>query len=276
MRWTDECSNAVGYKISERFRVLSFYNFFKQRYAARTDFTENYTKTEVGAGGELKVADKSWLFLRAFSGQQGYDTQLSGITRSNDASYSWKKVTTGLSWDSTAKFTGEVNIGYQWNSFDNSADINHLPYKDKSTWVAATVVQFRQSDARTFNLMFTRDMLQLGAGGSGYFTSTVLGLGLTQRIKQRLVLVVGGAYTKNNYSSDYAVYKHRHDSISQAQASLNYLLSDWLSVGIGYSRLKNSSTNVGNEYRVNQVGISLEMNPAFLGRRPREHLSAQE
>ena len=276
MRWTDECPTAVGFKFSKLFRVFAFYNFIKQRYADRIDFTQNYTSTETGVGGEVNVADKTWLFLRTYSGRWSYDTHRLGVTSSNDPSYGWKKVTTGLTWDSAARFLGVVDIGYQWNSFDNKADGRGLPYKDVSSWIAATSFEFKQSDARALQFTFSRNMVLLGSGGGGYFMTTSFGIGLRQRIMQRMVLVAGCAYTKNRYTSDYGTDKGRNDSIRDARASLNYLLSNWLSVGIGVHQLNNSSNKVVNEYRVNQLIFSLDVNPEFLGRRQLEELLVQE
>jgi len=276
MRWTDSCATAVGFKFSEDFKVLAFYNFFKQRYDSRSDFAQNYTSTEAGAGGEVKVADKTWLFLRAYSGRQGYDTHRTGITSSNDASFGWKKVTTGLNWDSAARFEGEVNIGYQWNSYDNSADRRGLPYKDKSTWVADTSVKFLQSDSRSFNMKFARTMYQLSAGQNGYFTSTSLGFGLSQQMTPRMLLLAGCGYTKNNYISRYSAYKRRRDPIRQSHVSMHYLLSDWLAAGIEYRELANSSDRQTDQYRVKQLSFSLEINPSFLKRRPLQELSNAE
>ncbi len=268
MRWLNDFAGTAGFKFSERFKVLTFYNFFKQRYDSRIDFAQNYTAGEMGAGGEVKVADKTWLFLRAFSGRRGYDTHLAGITSSNDASYSWKKITTGLTWDSEARFEGEVNMGYQWNSFENSHDKNNTPYKDTSSWIADTSVRYLQTKSRIFTLSFFRNMQQLDGGQNGYFTNTALGIGMRQLISPRISLQAGCSYAVNKYSSQYSYYAGRKDKIFMAQASLNYLLSDWLAIGIGYSRLKNSSTDSINGYRVNQLSISLDMNPSFLPRRP--------
>ncbi|MBN2106655.1 MAG: outer membrane beta-barrel protein [Deltaproteobacteria bacterium] len=275
MRWTDSCTNAAGFKFSEDFKVLGFYNFFKQRYADRVDFAQNYTSGEVGAGAEVRVADKTWLFLRAHSGRQNYDTHRRGVTNSNDASFDWKKFSTGLTWDSEARFEGEVNIGYQWNRYENSADRRGLPYEDKGTWVADTSVRFLQSDTRSFDLTFKRGMYQLSSGANGYFTSTTIGLGLSQQATPRILLLAACAYSKNNYSSRYSAFKRRHDPIRLVQASAHYLLSDWLSVGIGYQQLTNGSNMQNNKYRVNQLSFSFDMNPSFLKRRPPQGTPAE-
>jgi len=276
MRWFNDFAGAAGFKFSEQFKTLTFYNFYKQRYDSKIDFAQNYTAGEIGAGGEVKVADKTWLFLRAYSGRRGYDTHRAGTTNSNDASYGWKKVTTGLNWDSEARFEGELNIGYQWNSFENSLDKNKLAYRDTSSWISNTSVRYLQSATRTFTLSFVRNMQQLAGGQNGCFTNTALGIGLRQQVSPRILLLAGCSYAKNMYNSQYAFYAHRKDKIPLAQASLKYLISDWLAIGLGFNRFKDSSTDRINEYRVNRVSVSLDMNPSFLPRRPQESSSDEE
>jgi hypothetical protein len=264
-RWTDSCEAVAGFKFSSRFKVLTFYNFFKQRYASRLDFTQNYTSGEIGAGGEVKVADKTWLFLRYYYGSHNYDTHLSGITSSNDASYSWKKVATGLTWDSEARFEGEVNMGYQWNSFDNSHDQNNQPYKNTSSWVAATSVRFLQTASRTFTVALARNFQIQGAGQSGYSTNTSLGIGVRQKIMSRYLLEAGYGYAKNKYSnSGDSGDSGRKDPIHTARISFRYLISDWLAAGIDYNFIKNNSNISPDRYTVNRIGITLDINPSFL------------
>jgi len=269
-RWTDGCAGTLGYKFSDRFKILTFYNFYKQRYANRLDFTQNYYEAETGVGSEIKVADKTWLFLRCYTGDRDYTTHLAMVTASNDASYEWKKVTTGLSWDSEARFEGEFNIGYQWYSFDNNQDKSLKPYKDTSCLIADTSVGFQQSETRSFRLTFTRNLQQLQAGQNGYFISSAIGVGVQQKIKSRFLLMAELGYGKNKYNSQYSVYKGRNDKMPLATASLKYLLSDWMALGIGFNHIKNGSNNVVNDYRVNWLSVSLDLNPAYLKRRPAE------
>ena len=259
-RWTEDCAAAVGFKFSDRFKVFMFYNFLKQRYDSKLDFTQNYSTGEIGAGCETKVADKTWLFLRYYAGHQSYDTHRTGVTGSNDASYGWKKVNTGLAWDPDARFQGQLNIGYQWNSFDNSHDQNNQSYKAKSSWIADTSVSYLQTATRTFTVALSRNFQLLGAGASGYSTNTALSIGMRQKIMSRYLLAVGYGYAINKYSST----EKRKDPIHTPMISFNYLLSDWLAADIGYSRIKNNSTSSSERYTGNRFSITLNVNPGFL------------
>ena len=259
-RWTDDCASTVGFMFSDRFKVLTFYNFFKQRYDSKLDFTQNSTTMEAGVGCETKVAEKTWLFLRYYAGQQSYDTHRAGITSSNDASYGWKKVKTGLAWDSEARFQGELNVGYQWYSFDNSHDKNNQPYNNTSSWVADTSVSYLQTATRTFTVSLLRNFQQLGAGQSGGYTNTALGIGMQQTIMSRYLLGARYGYSRDKYSST----DNRKDPIHRVDLSFRYLLSDWLAAGFGYSFNKNNSNISGDRYTDNQFSITLDMNPGFL------------
>jgi hypothetical protein len=260
----------VGFKFSNRFKLLAFYNFYKQRYADRIDYTQNFVAPEIGLGGEAKVADKTWFFLRYYDGTQSYTTHRAGIDTSNDASYDWKRLSSGITWDSEARFEGELNIGYQWNTYENSRDRNKKPYKDSSSWVAATSINFLQTENRNFTIEFKRNFQQLSGRQNGYFTLTAAELGLRQRIRTRIVLLAGLGVGKNKYYSDYSAYHGRKDTKRSGRASLKYLLSDWLAVGIGYDYLRNDSNKTRNDYRVNRLSITFDVNPAFLHMREKD------
>ena len=232
------------------------------------DFTQNYTTGEIGAGCETKVADKTWLFLRYYYGAHNYDTHRAGVSSLNDASYSWNKISTGLDWDSGARFEGELNIGYQWNSFYNSHDNNNQPYKDTSGWVAATSVKYLQSAARTFTVVLSRNLQLQGAGQSSYSTNTALGIGMQQKIMSRYMLEAGYGYAINKYSSSSdSGESGRKDSIHTARISCRYLISDWLAAGIDYSLIKNNSNFSSDKYTVNRFSVTLDINPSYLPRR---------
>ena len=114
-RWNNDLASKVGFNFSDRFKILAFYNYYKQDYDNDVrDFTQDYYSNEVGAGFEVKVMPKTWMFLRYYYGSQTYFTHRSGVTSSNDASFEWHRANTGLGWDSGAKLAGEINFGYQW------------------------------------------------------------------------------------------------------------------------------------------------------------------
>ena len=259
-RWIDDGGVVAGFKFSDRFKVLTFYNSFKQRYASSLDFTQNFTSGEVGAGCETKVEEKTWLFLRYFAGHLNYDTHRAGVTSSNDASYGWKRVNTGLAWDSESRFQGELNIGYQWYSFDNSHDQNNLRYKGTSSWIADTSVSYLQTATRTFNVSLLRNFQQEGAGQSGNFTNTAFGIGMRQTIMSRYLLATRYGYARNKFSSS----DNRKDPIHTAGISFRYLLSDWLAAGIDYSLNKNNSSDSSVRYTDNRFSVTFDVNPAFL------------
>jgi hypothetical protein len=263
-RWMDGVNGTAGFKFSNRFRFLTYYNFYIQRYADRSDFTQNFTTSEVGAGCETRVSDKTWMFLRYHDGGQRYSTHRAGITGSNDAGYDWRRVSTGLTWDSEARFEGELNAGYQWNRFNNSTDPGGNPYRDKSGLVAATSVSYKQTPNRTFTFLCRRDLQILGSGSSGYFMSTSFGLKMQQKIRTRFLLMAGCGFAEHKYSgggTDQAGRKYKELLFN---TSLKYALSHWFVAGIGYEYLRDKSNDSASSYRVNRIMASLEINPPLL------------
>ena len=119
-RWFNNLMTKIGYDFGNKLRLFGYFNYYKQDYDALLDYTQNYDNQEFGVGAEVKLLPKTWGFIRYHIGEQDYDTPpalVNGIptnaTESNDADYDWQRVNTGLTWDSGAKFSGELDFGYK-------------------------------------------------------------------------------------------------------------------------------------------------------------------
>jgi hypothetical protein len=266
-RWDNDLAAAVGFKFSDRFKMLTYYNRYKQDYKSDLDASQDYYSGEAGIGLEGKVADKTWAFLRYHDGSLKYFTHRDGVTRSNDAAYDWRRVNTGLNWDDGARFAGELNFGYQWNSFKNKFDENKNPYKDENDLIAATSVAYKQTALRTIRFSVVRALRQSGAGSSGYFTNTAFGLSVSQKIRTKFLLKAGYAFAKNKYNdegsfvTDASYSPGKKDTIHLVQTSLKYAIKEWLAAGVEYNYLKDHSSDSLSSYKINRLMFSLEMKP---------------
>ncbi|MEW6505916.1 MAG: outer membrane beta-barrel protein, partial [Chloroflexota bacterium] len=147
-RWSDDLNFKLGYQFVDKFRVIGYYNFYKQDYDLEQDYSQDYDNNEVGLGAEMKVMPQTWAFVRYFHGARDYTNHPAFIPRlsdETDADFTYNRVNVGLGWDATAKLSGEFNVGYQWNSADNEFDPYGRAYEDKDTWVAQTKVTYLAS-----------------------------------------------------------------------------------------------------------------------------------
>jgi hypothetical protein len=287
-RWSDDLQAAAGFKFSDRFKILAYYNFYRQDYKNNnggstgtngynnTDFIQDYYYSEEGIGFETKVTHKTWVFLRYYFGSQKYFTHRDGITSSNDASYDWRRVNTGLAWDEGGRFRGELNFGYQWNSYKNSRDQYDNRYQDQNNWIAQTRVDYRQTEARAFRFTVTREMLQLEAGASGNYMNTVLGIGVRQKIRKKFFLDLSYEYATHKYNGNgyYYIYsssgtndngyfaENRKDTLHHVRTALEYTIKEWLTARVEYNYIQDTSNESLSEYKINRFGISLDFKPA--------------
>jgi len=230
-RWNNDLVSKIGFNFSDRFKILAFYNYFKQDYDNNVrDYTQDYYSNEGGAGFEVKVMPKTWMFLRYYYGTQKYFTHRSGVTSSNDASFDWQRANAGLGWDSGAKLAGELNFGYQWKSYDNRLDVNGNQYDDRNTWIASTSVDFMPTETTTLSVSIARALRQAGSDSNDYFEDTGYGFSVSQKILSKLLVKAGYNYSENDY-----FVGNRKDDNHTLNASLQFeLIKDILKAGAEY------------------------------------------
>lgn len=250
-RWTNEFRTKMGFNFGGSFRALAYYNYFKQDYQATRDASQDYNDSEFGIGGEMVVLPKTWAFLRYYYGAKDYFSPSAGITETNDADNKWQKVNVGLTWDSGAKFGGELNLGYQSLTYDN-AYIAGNPSRDADTWIAATSVNYTATPATNLIFNLSRALRLSGAGTNDYFEDTLVGINLGQQLLFNLMLNAGISYSLNDYQKT-----DRSDDNYNANLGVNYKIQEWLNAGLAYSYKEKDSTDVKSEYKNNQVEFSL-------------------
>lgn len=257
-RWNNDLKTKLGYNFGNRFKILAYYNFYKQDYDNDIeDYTQDYDVNEFGVGFQMRLLPKTWGFLRYYSGKRDYFTYPAGtgVTDANDSDFDWNRVNAGLAWDTGAKLSGELNLGYQWKEYDNPTDINGDKYEDKDTWIAATSITYIATPTTTLALSITRALRERYSDTNEYFEDTGIGIDLAQVIMTKFTLTVGGAYNNNDYN--LPSNKSREDDNYRANISFDYMIQDWLTAGVGYRYKKKDSNYEENEYTDNQFMISL-------------------
>lgn len=256
-RWNNDLKVKIGYDFVNRSQVFGYYNYFKQDYDLERDYNQDHDNNEFGVGFQMRFLPKTWGFVRYHFGERNYFTHpaTTGVTDSNDSDYKWQRINAGLTWDPAAKFSGELNIGYQWKDYDNSTDPNGNAYEDKNTWIAATKIIYTMTPATSFALGFTRALRESGSNDNEYFEDTGIGINLRQIIMTKFTLIAGVAYNENSYN--LPVNNPRKDDNHTANISLDYPIEDWLTAGVGYKYMNKDSNYDTNDYTDNRFMISL-------------------
>jgi len=259
-RWNNDLKGAVGYQFYDRFKVMAYYNFFKQDYEKEEDYTQDYDDNEFGVGAQMRFLPKTWGFIRYHYGERDYFTNrpAENVTEGTDSDFDWSRVNVGLIWDAGAKLTGELNFGYQWKEYKNATDPNGDRYDDKDTWTAATALNFTATPTRTLSFSMTRALRESASNTNEYYEDTGFGLSLTQILLGKLTLTLSGRYSKNDYNrAPIAGGQKKEQDNYLGSIGLNYRIKDWLSAGVSYTYTEKDSNYAEDEFTDNQFMISL-------------------
>jgi hypothetical protein len=234
-RWSDDLATKVGYEFGEKFRILAFYNMYKQEYDLLRDYSQNYDSNEVGAGAEMKVMPQTWAFVRVYTGERDYTDHPSFVPNfsdANDADFSWNRVNFGLGWDATAKLSGELNLGYQWISADNVLDPVGQPYEDNDSWIAQTKVNYQATARTKFGAELFRALRYTGADLNEFYEETGFGLNLNQDVLSKGRVRAGAGYALHDYNQPVA--DTREDDNYRLLLGFDYYIREWLMAGLEY------------------------------------------
>lgn len=265
-RWSDDLKNEFGYKLGSRFKVFLYYNYYKQDYKDdNEDFVQDYYSHEAGTGVEMRFLPKTWGFIRYYYGLQDYDTggTTGGSTtdESNDSDFTWHKVDTGLTWESGAKISGELNFGYQAKKYDNDLTASGKKYDDKNTWVAATSIFYDVVTAEDgtmitqLGLTIDRALNQSGSNTENYYEDTGVGMSFKQKLLTKITL--NGSFSYNFHDYYLPLTENRQDDNYEAGLRVDYKARDWLSAGAGYTYKEKHSNIDANNYEDNKFNFKI-------------------
>ncbi|MBM4272740.1 MAG: hypothetical protein FJ139_11390 [Deltaproteobacteria bacterium] len=254
-RWENDLKSKIGFLFSENFRAFLLYNFYKQDYRNDDfDYSQDYSDHEFGVGVESRFMPRTWGFLRYHYGKRDYFTHRGSLTDQNDADSKWHRVNAGLTWDPAAKLQGELNVGYEWKSYENQSTPTGTRRDDIDTWIAATMIRYKPTTTTTLNFMITRALRDTGADTNEYFEDTGVGIELRQIILTKFTFIVGANYSKNDFNTN-----NREDDNYNANVGVDYKIQDWLTVGIGYNYKEKDSNIDINDFKDNQFIGSIKL-----------------
>jgi hypothetical protein len=259
-RTYNDFNGQFGWNFGGTMKALAYYNNYFQDYKQEIDKTQNHKDQEFGVGVEYKGLGKTWIFARYHYGEVDWDGRpnpadplvppaLGGLNDSNDADYQYHRINAGLTWDPGSKITGELNLGYQWNSFDNQFDLFGNPYVEKDTWIASTVINWQAQE----NTMIFASLLRAYRVANGfsnqYFEDTGIAAGVEHNFATKWTVegLISWAEHEYNYN--------RKDDLFEGVARINYAIQEWLGVAAYYRYRERTSNIAVEEYDDNQIGL---------------------
>lgn len=260
-RWINDLTTKVGWDFFNRFKVIGYYNFHKQKYKDDQDYTQNWTTNKFGIGLQMRVLPKTWAFLRYHYGAQNFDTNLRGTTDQNNASNKLNSINAGLTWDGGGKLGGELNFGWGWLNFDNDFDPNGIKYENKNTWIAATSIDYEMFPKTRLTLNVARAMRPTGADKQEYYDDTNVGINVGQDLPYKFSATAGFIYGRNDYNTQVSPASmstaDRVDNNYNFNVDFRYKIRIWLNASLGYRYMKKDSNDVTQGFTDNQVMLSI-------------------
>jgi hypothetical protein len=259
-RWNNDLNTRLGFRFSENFRSIAYYNFYKQAYKDITDSTQDYLYNEFGIGIEARFMPKTWGFLRYYYGSQDFYTYTALTPQATDSDFTYHRALTGVTWDVAAKLQGELNFGYQWKSYDHKTDAFGRPRMEVNDWIAATSVNWSVTDTTRLTLSLKRALRDTGSASNEYFIDTGIGASLRQTFLTKFTAHMGLNYSINDYNTPITTSSDkRSDKNYSFMAGLNYQIRDWLGVDVGYKYNKKDSNDRINEFQDNQFSAAVNL-----------------
>ena len=247
-RWNDTLKAKVGYKLGDTLKVLGYCNYYIQDYQDDVrDFSQDYNQMEFGAGVEMALMAKTWGFLRYHYGVRDYTTETTTVTEANDSDQNWHRVNGGIAWDSGAKWSGELNLGYQSKAYENERDPLNNIYEEKNTWIAATNVKYAITEATRLGVTLNRALKETRSDTTEYNEETAYGINASHTMMEILNLSAAYVYTKNEYNTN-----NREDDTNMVKVDVDYKIQPWLTAGAGYVYKERDSNLNANDYKDNQ------------------------
>jgi len=254
-RWNNDLKTKLGFKFSDQFKMLGYYDFYIQEYDLERNYSQNYNDHQFGAGFETRLHTRTWGFIRYYYGARDYTSHPaeSGVNNDNDADQNWHTVGTGVNWDASPKLDGEINLGYQWVLFNNEADVAGFEYKDKDMLVADTSVTYMPFPDSSFKFQLFRALRSSGANTARFFEETGVGLDYEQTFATVASFRIGGVYSQDKYNMpELNGVEDREDDNLKFNIGLDYHILEWLKAGIAYQYWKKDSNYAYNDYTDNR------------------------
>jgi len=260
-RWNNDLTAKVGWDFFNRFKVIGYYNFYKQKYKDEQDYTQNWTGNEFGIGFEMRVLPKTWAFLRYHYGMQNFDTNLLATTDQNNASNKLNSINAGLAWDGGGKLGGELNFGWGWLNYDNDFDPYGNKYENKNTWIAATSIDYEVFPKTRLTLNIARAMKPTGADKQELYDDTTVGINIGQDLPYKFSATAGFIYGRNDYNTQVSPASmstaDRVDNNYNFNVDFRYKIRTWLNASLGYRYMKKDSNDISQGFTDNQVMLSI-------------------
>lgn len=185
------------------------------------------------------LGPKTQLLVEPSFTRYNYSSSLS--TQDNDV----RRLLVGVTWDATAKTTGEFKIGHHDKRFDNGVgDTSGLSTEAKVIWRPRTYSKVTGT--------LSRFVYDSALAGSQAFEAVIAGVDWEHDLTGLTQLQLGLQYEQDSYDQG------REDDLANAYLGISYAVKRWLTVGARYDHARRDSTAAGADFSDNRFAIGIK------------------
>lgn len=237
--------------IKSKGRLVSELEYYDKRYTNHRTTTRTRDREHI----ELKetfywgVSGNTDILVQGAYADINYKNDPASVTGVQDTLDSKRvQVLTGVNWKATGKTEGEIKLGYEGKSFDDSDrdDFNGLSWDAKVKWSPKEYSVLSASTGRS----------QEEANGSGDFIDTeTVSFDWRHDWNERFNTLVNLNFIQEDYEGDV---NGQEDDTYNYTLRVNYEMRRWLSLGSSFRYEERSSNQQDQDYKRNIVALHIE------------------
>ena len=252
----NDLSATVGFVVRNALKLELSANRLEVTY----DVSENRTRVENGVRANLYWKFRPTLSVGVGGSYNGYAYDTNTRQDSTET-----RLGVGLTWDVTARSTGDFKFGYEWKAFD--VQDASLGTEDAGYYIFSLGLLHSFTQRTALRIDLSRASQESDFPQNPYYLETMLGASLSLRLTTKLYGKVGVSYTRDEYPQtasyvsvidNVSVHEsgERTDTTLLGSISLGFDVTRWLSFEVAYEAEQRDSNFKTFDYDQNRVSLS--------------------
>ncbi|MFC1769711.1 outer membrane beta-barrel protein [Nitrospirota bacterium] len=229
---------------AKKFIVKASYMQFDLNYDEDVNSDMERRNKDISFGLYYRILPKTSILLEYVMSPNEY---FSGTDTDADSKNHTTNV--GLQWESSAKMTGDLKVGFQRRKYDNST---YTDQEDEMLSIDANL-RYKITDSTKIKALLTRTMNETGYGGSTtlsesvHYKANTVGFGVSSRFMDKIGFDIDYALEVDYYNRIDPTKSKRKDDIHLFNISASYEFAKRFSADINYNYRNLDSDDPNND-----------------------------
>jgi len=236
----------TSYAFFDRYSLGLHYSHELKDYQRSVDEIDNYDTQSLGGVFRFRFLARTSMFIEYVRADTNYRKD-----RDVENSYS-NQITSGITWDITAKTHGTVRGGYIGKNY-------YALNREEDAVFASANISHELTSRTIFTLSGIRSLFDTSQADnniiySSSYLSNQASVGLHHTYR-KFTGGIGGDFIYDRYLyDDLRAMKKRKDTVWRGYVGIDYQMQRWIKIGVQY-RYTNLNSNFDNEDYVENLGL---------------------